>query len=77
MYLARELRLRMEYLRKPEGQKRGKGLKTKPGILNKKVYPSCGSPISMVIDDQHAINRHLEKLAALYKHGRPDKEVTK
>ena len=76
MAIAQALRMRLDYIRKPDGQKRGKG-NSRKGTTQKKTFPVFPASKATPIDDRAAHERHVKKLAQEFKHGRPNKEVSK
>lgn len=66
----------MAYIRKPDGEKRGKGNSRKGTIGPQKSFPIFPTSISTIVDDRPAVERHIQKLAQLYKHSRPNKQVS-
>ena len=76
-HLAEDLKLRMAYIRKPDGAKRGKGSSKKETIgPDNKTFPQFPSSTVPIVDDRAAYERHnMLKLSQQYKHGRPNKQV--
>ena len=78
-YFVETLKGRMAYLRKPDGQKRGKGKGTPSpvAVQRKPLMPLCQSlsPVALVCEDKASHEQHLKALKKEYKFLHPNKQV--
>ena len=77
-YFVETLKGRMAYLRKPDGQKRGKGNPSPVAAVQRKpLMPLCQSlsPVALVCEDKASHERHLKALKKEYKSLHPNKQV--
>ena len=77
-HLAEALRVKMDYVRKPEGAKRGNGAKRPEKAKEnfKKFSPTFPASPGSPIEDRPAHERHLKKLKQECKHSRPNQRVS-
>ncbi len=59
--LAQDIQLRMNYVRKPDGEKRGYG-KSRAGVGTKIIFPSAPSSTPPLSEDRPAFERHVKRL---------------
>ena len=71
--LAQDIQLRMNYVRKPDGEKRGKG-NSRAGVGTKKTFPSAPFSAPPLSQDRPAYERHMKRLALECKKNK-DQEV--
>ena len=75
-HLSEALKSRLDYLRKPSGNKRGKG-KSRKGISSTKTFPNYPATTATTTDDRPAHDRHVKQIIVQYKRSRPNKQVSK
>ena len=66
--LAQDLQLRMQYIRKPDGEKRGKG-KSRVGVMTNKVFPRSPITAPPLAEDRPGFERHMKALSVECKRG--------